>query len=132
MQTTSGPSTRALLILLVSSAALRADEGGADFDRVRTVLTGKCLSCHGGQKQKGGLDLSRRDRALAGGESGPAVVPGKPSESLLYRKLAAGEMPPSNPLSPEQLAAFTRWIEHGATYPREPLTSSVARAGSAG
>ena len=58
------------------------------------VLADKCLACHSADPKKGGLDLTRRASALAGGESGPAVVPGKPGESLLIERLEAGEMPP--------------------------------------
>ena len=50
---------------------------------VRPVLVENCYSCHGDKKQKGGLRLDSLEAILHGGESGPAVVPGKPAESLL-------------------------------------------------
>ena len=50
---------------------------------VRPLLAEKCYSCHGDKKQKGGLRLDSIEAILKGGESGPAVVPGKPNESLL-------------------------------------------------
>jgi mono/diheme cytochrome c family protein len=90
-------------------------------ERVQALLTDKCLSCHSGDRKKGGLDLTRRASVLAGGTSGEAIVPGKPAESLLFEKVAGGEMPPKNPLSEEQVAAFKSWIEHGAHYAEEPL-----------
>src|SRR5438132_1669280 len=62
--------------------------------QIEPILTNKCLTCHSGDKKKGQLDLSRRDRALVGGKDGPALVPGMPAKSLLYQKLSAGEMPP--------------------------------------
>jgi mono/diheme cytochrome c family protein len=98
-------------------------DAGANLfnEQVGPLLTGKCLSCHGNEPRKGGLDLTRRASALAGGEGGPAVVPGQPDESLLFEKVAAGEMPPRSPLKPEQVAAVKRWIEVGAPYPIEPL-----------
>src|SRR4051812_29901588 len=54
---------------------------------VRPVLADQCLKCHGPQKQKGGLRLDSRATALSGGDSGPAIVPGKPDESLLLTAL---------------------------------------------
>src|SRR5689334_18962173 len=50
---------------------------------VRPVLATHCLECHGARKQKGGLRLDSRAAVLAGGDSGPAIVPGKPEKSLL-------------------------------------------------
>src|SRR5271154_4369842 len=50
---------------------------------VRPLLAEKCYSCHGDKKQKGGLRLDSIEAILKGGESGPAVVPGKPDDSLL-------------------------------------------------
>src|SRR4051794_22477350 len=75
-------------------------------DRVREVLADKCLACHSTDPKKGGLDLTRRTSALLGGENGPAVVPGKPGDSLLIERLEAGEMPPGRALKPEEVAAF--------------------------
>src|SRR5262249_30343240 len=116
-------------LLLAARLASAADAGATTFrEQVQPLLTGKCLTCHGPDKKRGGPDLSRQATAEAGGDSGPAVVPGKPSESVLYKKLAAGEMPPQNPLSAEQVAAFRKWIEAGAPYEGEPLAAVVKRA----
>ncbi len=88
----------------------------------------QCISCHGPEKKKGGLDLSRRATALAGGKSGEAIVPGEPDESLLVEKVAEGEMPPKEPLSREQAAAVRAWVASGAPYASEPLTPERAGA----
>src|SRR5262245_42111414 len=130
MTLTSASCVRVFLITLLTPRLASAEEVGTLFQQVRPVLTGKCLSCHGPDKKTGGLDLSRREQGLAGGDTGPALVPGKATESLVYRKLAAGEMPPANALSPEQLQAFARWIDAGAPYPVQPLTAPVQRAGA--
>src|SRR5262249_50281343 len=107
-----------------------ADAARALFrEQVRPLLTGKCLTCHGGDKKRGGLDLSRRSTALTGGDGGAALVPGKPADSLLFQKLHAREMPPQNPLAPEQVEAVRKWIEAGAPYEGEPLAAAVQRAG---
>src|SRR5262245_43831630 len=60
----------------------RDDRGLALFNgQIRALLTEKCLACHGPDQKKGGLDLTRRPAALAGGESGPVIAPGRPDES---------------------------------------------------
>src|SRR3982751_3073019 len=51
--------------------------------RIRPLLVEKCNACHGAEKQKGSLRLDSREAMLKGGESGPAIVPGKPEDSLL-------------------------------------------------
>src|SRR4051794_11838287 len=51
--------------------------------RIRPLLVEKCNACHGAEKQKGRLRLDSREAMLKGGDSGPAIVPGKPAESLL-------------------------------------------------
>ncbi len=98
-----------------STAQASAREAG-------TILVGQCVACHGPEKKKGGLDLSRRSSALAGGESGAAIVPGRPAESLLVEKVVDGEMPPKGALSKDEVAAVQAWVEAGAPYPSEPLS----------
>ena len=87
---------------------------------VRPLLAQNCYSCHGEKKQKGGLRLDSIEAILKGGESGPALVPGKPDESLLVSAInyAGPEMPPSGKLDPERVAVLTRWISAGARWPR--------------
>ncbi len=92
------------------------------------ILTGHCLSCHGPEQKKGGLDLSRRADALKGGKSGVVLVPGSPDESVLVEKVAGGEMPPKGPLAPEQIETVRAWVLAGAHYPSEPL--ALPRAGA--
>jgi cytochrome c553 len=86
-------------------------------------LVEHCVSCHGPEKQKGGLRLDSRAMALTGGSGyGPAIVPGKGSESPLLRFSAHLEpdleMPPKKPmLSEETLAILRAWIDQGAEWP---------------
>jgi hypothetical protein len=98
-------------------------------DQIQPILTTRCLSCHAGDKPKGKLDLTTRARALKGGKSGTVLKPGTPGESLLFERLQAREMPPQNPLTAQQIAAFKQWIESGAPYAREPLVAASTRAG---
>jgi len=91
---------------------------------IRPVLVTRCLKCHGDRKQEGGLRLDSRAAVLKGGESGPAIIPGQASQSLLlaaiqYRDL---EMPPKNRLSDMQVRAFERWIASGAVWPQSSGT----------
>jgi mono/diheme cytochrome c family protein len=110
-------------------AASGAGSGQAAVARqVEAILVRQCISCHGPEKKKGGLDLSRRTTALAGGESGEAIVPGEPDGSLLVEKVAEGEMPPKEPLTREQAAAVRAWVAAGAPYASEPLSPPRAAA----
>ena len=93
----------------------------ANAKQVAAILANQCVSCHGPEQKKGGLDLSRRATALTGGKSGTAIVPGSPDESLLVDKVAEGEMPPKGALATEQVAAVRAWVEAGAPYASEPL-----------
>src|SRR5207248_4265958 len=86
---------------------------------VRPILATRCQGCHGPAKQKGGLRLDARASILAGGSTGPAVVPGKPEESLLVDAINYGEtyqMPPKSKLPDEEIATLTRWVKIGAPW----------------
>src|SRR5436190_15053031 len=88
--------------------------------QVRPLLAANCLSCHGPQKQEGGLRLDTREAVLQGGDSGPAVVAGNAKESRLVqavRREGDLKMPPPSPLRPEGVAALTRWVELGLPWP---------------
>ena len=115
-----------MLCLVWSSPAGRGAPGDADplafFEtRIRPLLSEHCFDCHSSKKQKGALRLDSRERLLKGGESGPAIVPGKPGESLLieavsYRS-ADLQMPPKRKLGKRQVEDLGRWIAMGAPWP---------------
>ncbi len=99
---------------------LRANDVARLFESsIRPVLAETCVDCHGPNKQKGGLRLDSAAALLAGGDSGPAIVPGDPKASLLLAALRYEdlEMPPKEPLSAQQVAAFEAWITGGAFWP---------------
>ncbi|MGE3777413.1 MAG: PSD1 and planctomycete cytochrome C domain-containing protein, partial [Pirellulaceae bacterium] len=79
------------------------------------------------------MDLTHRAAAQAGGDSGPALIPGNLEESLLWQRIRAGEMPPNQPLPEAQQRTLQDWITRGAPWSGPPLDpwrySSEARAG---
>src|SRR5256885_15504013 len=83
------------LITVICARGSAADPAVRFETDVRPILKANCFQCHGEEeKPKGGLDLRLVRSIVNGGDSGPAVTPGKPDGSLLYQRLVAGEMPP--------------------------------------
>jgi Protein of unknown function (DUF1553)/Protein of unknown function (DUF1549)/Planctomycete cytochrome C len=86
------------------------------------IMLRRCIACHGPHRQENGLDLRTKAAMLRGGKSGPAIVPGKPADSLLIKKIAAGQMPPPTrlveacvkPVEKTEIDILTRWIAAGA------------------
>lgn len=121
----------ALLIVFLASGTLQGaepDRKGLDFfeAKIRPMLVTHCYECHSAgaaakKKLKGGLFLDSREGTRQGGESGPAVVPGKPDESLLIGALRQDdfEMPPKGKLPDEIISHFVKWVELGAPDPRD-------------
>ncbi len=111
-------------MLITESWAANDSQGVAFFEnRIRPVLAEHCLRCHGEEpaKLKGGLFLTSRPGILRGGDSGPALTPGKPAESLILSALrwqGELEMPPKEKLPDSVVADFERWIAMGAPDPR--------------
>jgi mono/diheme cytochrome c family protein len=86
------------------------------------LLARNCLECHNGSDKKGGLDLTRRERALAGGESGAALKAEDPDASLVVHRIEAGEMPPKGrTLSAAERALVREWIKSGAKWAADPI-----------
>ncbi|MEO5804278.1 MAG: PSD1 and planctomycete cytochrome C domain-containing protein [Verrucomicrobiota bacterium] len=91
---------------------------------IRPVLVERCYKCHSAEseKLKGGLRLDFRDGVLKGGETGPAIVPGRPEKSLLIKAVRYVDpdlqMPPKKQLSAQQIKNFEAWIAMGAPDPR--------------
>jgi hypothetical protein len=113
-----------LIALVLPGRSLADDAKGLEFfeKKIRPVLIENCYSCHSKEhkKNRGGLSLDSRAAILKGGESGAAVVPGKPEQSLLLQALEhKGElkMPPKGPLSAEAIADLTAWVKRGAPAP---------------
>jgi mono/diheme cytochrome c family protein len=115
-----------VLTLAAVASAAPPPASAVDFNRdVRPILAGKCFACHGpdDKARKAGLRLDLPAAAAAKLRSGArAVVPGKPAESELLRRVGADEdeiMPPprvGKRLAAEEIATLRRWIEQGAPY----------------
>ncbi len=92
---------------------------------VQPIFQAKCYSCHNGDEQEGGFRLDIGARALAGGDSGRAILPGKGGESqLVLRAAGVGEedrMPPEDegtPLTDGEVSILLAWIDQGASWPK--------------
>ena len=88
---------------------------------VRPILKAHCFQCHGeAGEREGSLDLRLKRLMLTGGDSGPAIVPGKADQSLIVERIEAGEMPPENkhPLEEKDLQTLKQWIAQGANTAR--------------
>jgi cytochrome c553 len=100
------------------------DRAGVEFfeRRIRPLLVGNCYTCHSADtNSKGGLRTDDRNGLINGGDSGPAVVPGKPEESVLLQAVrheeGAPKMPPKKRLTEQEVADLERWIKDGAAWP---------------
>jgi hypothetical protein len=123
--------TLCLALLLAAPAAAEP----VDFARdVRPILTARCTSCHGAKKQRSGLRLDSAGAVRAGGNSGPAVVPGKSSESRLIQAVTGGTddvpvMPPKGArLDAREVSRLRAWIDAGAAV---PAGETIARSAGA-
>jgi hypothetical protein len=123
----------ALVVVLAGPPCRAAEPAAADVDffeaEIRPLLVGRCQKCHGdGDDPKGGLRLTSRDNILAGGDSGPAAVPGKPDESPLIAAVNHDglKMPPEGPkLTNLEIVQLTYWVRRGMPWPgsdERPLT----------
>jgi mono/diheme cytochrome c family protein len=108
-----------LSLLLTSLAAAHGKSEEVTYEKhVRPILKTHCFQCHGeGGELKGGFDVRLRRLIAKGGESGTAIEPGKPEESLLFERVSNGEMPPEEvALRPteKEIATIEQWIASGA------------------
>jgi hypothetical protein len=122
------------LLALLGCASVATAEPAPSFERdIAPLLTARCLKCHGGARAKGDLDLTQRDRLLAGGASGSVIVPGKSAESLLLEYVRDKKMPPRQPLTQREIELLRRWIDAGADWQgpalRPPRPEEAQRAG---
>ncbi len=108
----------ACVALLVAAAASARAVPPVSFSRqVLPLLRTQCWSCHGGAAPASGYSVESRDRLLAGGRHGPAVLPGKGARSSLVQYMTGElkpKMPPNGAIDLERIAIVRRWIDEGA------------------
>ncbi len=99
-------------------------EGMIDYTTdIQPILVAHCWSCHGDARVRGGLRLDSRERAILGGDTGPALGPGSAEESALWFRCVTDT--PEHPRMPEDASALAeewtvtlaRWIDEGARWP---------------
>src|SRR5262245_22791900 len=118
---------------LLAAFAIAAAPQSASIDhfekKVRPVLASHCYACHSksAPSPQGGLLLDSNQGIRRGGNSGPAIQPGDPVNSLLIRAIRHTDkklkMPPGDPLSPEVVSDFELWIREGASLPAEAVAT---------
>ena len=133
---TSYPIAAALLFF--GGATFGSDDVSAEQERfferqIRPILSEHCIECHGATEQSGGLRLDSDSSLRAGGDSGPAIVPGRPQASRLIQAVRHSgdlKMPPEQRLTLAQIRALEQWVLQGAVWPKSelPLVDPRSRA----
>ncbi len=121
------PRCSSLVLLLGLLAAIAPAQSDSLEKSALKILDAKCVGCHG-QTRMSDLDLREAKTTLAGGKRGPAIIPGKASESLLFKAVKREgdvHMPPGKAhLSSAEVAVLGKWIDAGARW-----DSTVTAAG---
>lgn len=119
------------VLLLVQARTSRAEDSDFFKQRVQPLLERHCYECHShrAKELQGGLTLDSRSGWVKGGDSGPAIVPGKPDDSLLIKAVRRTNkdllMPPNEKLKDDEIEVLVDWVRRGAADPREsPDTES--------
>ena len=116
--------------LMMTASFAMAEDITFFESKVRPLLVERCIECHGAKKQKGDLRLDSKSGWQKGGESGTALVPGKPEESLLIKAVSYVDkdlqMPPKKQLAPEEVTVLREWVKRGAPDPRVMAVVAIA------
>jgi len=116
----------------VLRAATSASEAGEQFElKIRPLLANRCFACHS-SSALGGLTMTSREALLRGGKSGPALVPGKPEESLIIRAVEHLDDRMKMPmgaakLSDGEIALLSGWVKTGAVWPESAGTARIPK-----
>ncbi|MBM3764127.1 MAG: hypothetical protein FJW32_01940 [Acidobacteria bacterium] len=93
---------------------------------IKPLFAEKCSACHGAESRMGALRLDNKEAALIGGQTAIAIIPGSAVRSLVYRRISSTndgpKMPPTGPLTDEQVDLIKRWIDEGAHWPDDKVT----------
>jgi len=125
-------STFSVVALALAGSQGASVQAGVDASKpefytteVKPILETNCARCHMGANHRGGLNMDTRESLLKGGHTGPAVVPGDPTSSLLIKLIRhegpaddPKDMPPNKPkLSDADIKTVTDWVKAGAVMP---------------
>ncbi|HEY7117331.1 MAG TPA: PSD1 and planctomycete cytochrome C domain-containing protein [Tepidisphaeraceae bacterium] len=127
-------SVTILALVIFSVRGLAQDEPGVQFfeARIRPILADHCYGCHsaGAKKLKGKLFLDSREGVLKGGETGAAIVLGRPEQSRMIEAVGYAnvdlQMPPKEKLSDRQIADLTAWVKMGAPWGKGANAAAAA------
>ena len=114
-----------LMLPLVLAQSAAADEQDFFKQRVQPLLERRCYECHShrAKELQGSLMLDSRSGWVKGGDTGSAILPGKPDESLLIKAVRRNskdlQMPPNEKLKDEEIELLVEWVRRGAVDPRE-------------
>ncbi len=113
-----------VLALFAPLAVSAAPPAKVDFAaHIRPLLEQKCFSCHGEEVQQSGLRLDKRQNAMRGGDYGPVIIAGDSAHSKLIKRVVDGDggmrMPPTGPLSNDEIDLLKAWIDQGADFRME-------------
>jgi len=135
----------ALLFLLachITGVSFAADDDAARSamkffeNEVRPILVKRCFDCHSQTKQKGGLRVDNIGYLKAGGDTGPALIPGHPEKSPMVEAIHYADeefqMPPKNnggKMPDAEIAVLEKWIKLGAPWPQDAAEKVVVTEG---
>lgn len=113
----------ACVAALISGVAIADEDRSPFLEVIQPLLESKCISCHGREKQEGGLRLDSLAAAKEGGDTGPAIVPSDIAKSLLVKAISFADpelqMPPKQKLSDNEIEVLTKWVQAGAAWPEQ-------------
>ena len=111
---THGPSLSVIrFVLILLPASVLAQRAPLFKSEILPVLQKNCVSCHGPERKMASLDLSTFSGLMNGGSSGPAIAPGKPDRSLLWKLIELDKMPVGGKLSEADKQLLKAYIETG-------------------
>lgn len=113
----------------------RAWAADADFfeKKIRPVLVEHCYECHSGDSKESGLRVDSLAALISGGERGPAIIPGKPNESIFIRAVRHDDtlqMPPDRKLPQAVINDLMQWVSDGAVWPNAEPAPVAAQSAS--
>jgi hypothetical protein len=123
-----------MFLFAASLSAMALDSTNDEFFErsIKPILSENCFKCHShsADKIKGGLVVDSLGGLVKGGDSGPAIVPGKPEESLLIKAISYADedlkMPPKGKkLSSDEIEKLNHWVKMGAPWPGGKVAAKV-------